>query len=257
MKFGILIMVVLFAMGCSDNQEVDCELSDLELTVSGNINADCNTGANIILDAIGGAGPYLYRFDGSPFQDLSTFDGVPLGGAFLAVVQDANGCEISLEVSVTGDENTVSFEVEKTSAGCGTAQGSVSITAQGGDGSYTYKVDDGAFGDISTFTGLEAGTYRLSVSDATGCVNVKGIRVLSGISYESSVRPIIIASCATTGCHVSGTGRVDLTIFNNVQSNASSIKTRVLNKSMPKDGSITDAEIEAIVCWVDDGGLNN
>lgn len=244
-------------MACSDNKEVDCELSDLELSVSGNVNADCNEGASIVLDAVGGEGPFLYRFDGSPFQDLASFNGVPLGGPFLAVVQDANGCEVELDVSVTGDENTVSFDAATTIAGCGSAQGSIAITAQGGDGNYTYKIDDGAFGDISTFDGLEVGTYRVSVSDATGCINVKGIRVLSGISYASSVQPIITASCATTGCHVSGTGRVNLTIFNNVQSNAASIKSRVLSGNMPKDGSLTDAEIQAIVCWVDDGALNN
>ena len=257
MRIGILILMLVVCLACSDNQEVDCNLSDLELTVSGNENADCNEGATITLEASGGEGPYLYRFDGSPFQDLTKFNGVSLGGPFLAEVKDANGCEVVLEVTVSGDENTVSFTASTVVTGCGSANGSIDVAASGGDGSYQYRFENGDFGSDTSFSGLESGTYQVSVKDGTGCVNVKGIKVLSGISYENSVEPIIIGSCATTGCHVSGTGRVNLTVFDNVKSNAESIKSRVLSGNMPKDDVLTDAEIEAIVCWVDDGGLNN
>lgn len=242
---------------CSDNQEANCELSDLELTVSGNEDADCNNGASIKIEAIGGEGPYLYRFDGSPYQDLTEFNQVPLGGPFLAEVKDANGCEATLEVIVSGDENTVSFQAATTAAGCGASAGSITLEASGGDGAYEYRFGNGNFSDINIFSGLETGTYQLSVKDGTGCINVKGIKVLSGISFKSDVEPIINASCATTDCHRSGTGLSNFTNFSTVQDRASSIKSQVVSKSMPKDGSLTDAEIEAIVCWVDDGALNN
>lgn len=257
MRFGIFVLMLFFLVACSDNEEVNCDMSDLSLEVSGNVGADCNAGASIELEAMGGEPPYLYRFDGSPFQDLTSFTGVPLGGPFEAEVQDANGCSVVLEVLVTGDENTVTFDAQTTAAGCGGDQGSIEVTANGGDGAYTYKIGEGSFGDASVFGNLEVGTYRVSVKDGTDCINVRGIQVLSGLSYDTDVKPIVIGSCATTGCHVSGTGRVDLTIFNNVQSNAASIRRRVIDKSMPRDGSLTDEEINAIVCWVDDGALNN
>lgn len=257
MRKGILSLMAILVVACSDNQEIDCELSDLELSISGNENADCNAGASVTLDATGGEGPYLYRIGGAPFQDLSEFNGVSLGGPYLAEVQDANGCEVTLEVFVTGDENTVSFDAETTAAGCGTASGTIAITANGGEGEYQYRFEDGTFNEINNFSGLEAGTYQISVSDALGCINVKGIKVLSGISFKSEVQPIINSSCATTDCHRSGNGVSDFTNFNTIQSRASSIKSQVVTKSMPKDGSLTDAEIEAIVCWVDDGALNN
>lgn len=257
MRKGLLGLLVLVLTSCSDNQEVNCEMSDLELTVSGNEDADCNDGATIMLEAIGGEGPYLYRFDGSPFQDLTEFNQIPLGGPFLAEVKDAKGCEAALEVIVSGDENTVSFQAETTAAGCGSSAGSITVEASGGDGVYEYKFQNGSFSDITTFTGLETGTYQLSVKDGTGCINVKGIKVLSGISFKSEIEPIINASCATTDCHRSGNGVSDFTNFSTIQSKASSIKSQVVSKTMPKDGSLTDAEIEAIVCWVDDGALNN
>lgn len=257
MRFGVFALIGVLVAACSDNQEVDCELSDLELNISGNEGADCNIGASIVLDAAGGEPPYIYRFDGSPFQDLTTFEGVNLGGPYIATVQDAQGCEVNVEVNVSGDENTVDFEAATTNAGCGSSEGGITITASGGDGDFDYRIGNGTFGDISSFNDLEAGEYSISVRDGTGCINVKGIKVLSGISYESEVKPIIIESCATTDCHVSGTGRSNLTIFSNVKNNAASIKTRVLNGSMPKNSSLSAAEIEAIVCWVDDGALDN
>ncbi|MEO9967876.1 MAG: hypothetical protein ABJF11_18940 [Reichenbachiella sp.] len=257
MRIGFLILAGLFIGACSSNEEVNCEVSDLKLTVSGNVNADCNEGASIELDATGGEGPYLYSFDGSPEQDLTTFNGMPLGGPFLAKVQDVNGCEATLDVEITGDENTVTFEAQSTDAGCGSSQGTITVEASGGEGAYSYKIEDETFGDVSSFNQLEAGTYRVSVKDGTGCINVQGIQVLSGISYESEVKSIVIGSCATTDCHVSGTGRVDLSIFSNVQANAASIRTRVSNKSMPKDDELTNEEIETILCWIDDGALNN
>lgn len=257
MKNWILLFFVIVNLACTDNQEVDCSLTDLELVVSGNENADCNDGASIMLEAVGGSGPYLYRFDGSPFQDLTEFDGIPLGGPFLAEVKDANGCEASLEVTVSGDENTVSFNAITANSGCGSGNGSIEVTASGGDGTYQYRLENGDFGTSMSFIGLESGNYQVSVKDGTDCINVKGIKVLSGISYENSVKPIIIGSCATTGCHVSGTGRENLTNFITVQSNAESIKSRVVSGNMPKDDELTDEEIEAIVCWVDDGALNN
>lgn len=257
MRFGIYVFLGLLVGSCADNQGVDCELSDLELDFSGNENADCNAGATIVLSGAKGQPPYLYQFDGSPFQDLATFEGVRLGGPYTATVQDAGGCTVSTEILVSGDENTVGFETTTSKAGCGSSNGSIDVTASGGDGKFSYSIDEGAFGDISTFNDLEAGEYSISVKDGTGCINVKGIQVLSGISYESEVKPIITASCATTDCHVSGTGRVNLTVFTNVQNNASSIRTRVLNGTMPKDETLSDEEIDAIVCWVNDGAPNN
>ncbi|MEP2024949.1 MAG: hypothetical protein ABJH98_11095 [Reichenbachiella sp.] len=257
MRLRVLILISIIGFACNDNQEVNCDVSDLELSVSGNENADCNDGATITLDASGGDGPYLYRFFGSPYQDLTDFDGVPLGGPFLAEVKDANGCEAALEVFVSGDENTVSFQTETSEAGCGSSAGTITVTASGGEGDYQYRFEDGNFADINSFSGLEVGTYQISVRDGAGCINMKGIKVTSGISYKSNIEPIMNSNCTTSECHRSGNGISDFTNFSTVQARASSIKSQVQSKVMPKEGSLSNAEIQAIVCWIDDGAPNN
>ena len=46
-------------------------------------------------------------------------------------------------------------------------------------------------------------------------------------------------------------------IFANVQGNAGQIKTLTGNRTMPAEGSLTQAEIDMIACWVDDGAVAN
>jgi len=82
-------------------------------------------------------------------------------------------------------------------------------------------------------------------------------RANTGISWANQIKPIVDVSCAKSGCHVNGTGRIDLTKFDVVKANAAQIKTRVVNKSMPFDGTLTADQIELIACWVDDGAFNN
>lgn len=77
------------------------------------------------------------------------------------------------------------------------------------------------------------------------------------VSFKNTVKPIIDAGCATSGCHVAGTGRVDFTTYEGVKSAAAGVKTKINNGSMPKTGSITDAQKTSIITWVDEGAKNN
>ena len=45
--------------------------------------------------------------------------------------------------------------------------------------------------------------------------------------------------------------------YNDASSNANSIKSEVVSRRMPQGSSLTNEEIQAIRCWVDEGALNN
>ena len=49
------------------------------------------------------------------------------------------------------------------------SDGSVEISAEGGNGSYEYKLGDGSYQTSNKFEGLSAGTYTVTVKDAKGC----------------------------------------------------------------------------------------
>jgi len=75
------------------------------------------------------------------------------------------------------------------------------------------------------------------------------------ISYASVISPIISQNCKP--CHFDGSQLPDLSNYNSISTNADLIKSVTQNKSMPKNGSLTQDEIDAIACWIDNGALNN
>ncbi|MBL0744299.1 hypothetical protein [Chryseolinea lacunae] len=86
------------------------------------------------------------------------------------------------------------------------------------------------------------------------------------VSFATDVQPILQSSCAITGdggCHDGGNGASrDWRVFSNVQSHALQIKDRVTRPAgasghMPKIGTITDAQIRTLVCWVEQGAKAN
>ena len=79
-------------------------------------------------------------------------------------------------------------------------------------------------------------------------------------SYAADVSPIILTSCAiNSGCHASGStnGPRQLTIYAEVFNARTQIRTAVANGTMPKTGSITSDQKNAIICWIDSGAPNN
>ena len=79
------------------------------------------------------------------------------------------------------------------------------------------------------------------------------------LSYKSNIAPIIIATCATSGCHTSGFSAGDFTTHAGVLTkvNNGSMRKRTLDGTMPPNSNISDTEIRMIVCWIDNGAPNN
>lgn len=83
----------------------------------------------------------------------------------------------------------------------------------------------------------------------------------SGIDskFSSVVSVIIQNSCNITACHNAGStnGPGPLTNFNQISAAATAIRNAVEAGRMPKTGSLTDAQKNAISCWVASGAPNN
>jgi mono/diheme cytochrome c family protein len=147
-----------------------------------------------------------------------------------------------------------------TSTSCSINDGSLQLTATGGKQPYQYSLDGTTFNATNAFASLGAGNYTVTVKDANNCTSTASASIgvnQSSISYESAVKNIIATNCAVSGCHVAGTGRANFTEFTTIQARAAQIKTRTGNRSMPLVGTLTDAQIQQIACWVDAGAPNN
>lgn len=78
---------------------------------------------------------------------------------------------------------------------------------------------------------------------------------LSGV-----VSTIIETNCAVSGCHVTGTGRVDFTVNENIIQNAAQIGSFTQAGIMPppeSGGALTAQEKMDIRCWVENGAQDN
>ena len=83
----------------------------------------------------------------------------------------------------------------------------------------------------------------------------------STISYSARIAPLVALNC--NGCHFSGgSGNGDFTTYAGIKAKADnqSLKNRVVTlKDMPQAGSttLTDVEIKAFKCWIEQGAPNN
>ena len=81
-----------------------------------------------------------------------------------------------------------------------------------------------------------------------------------GTSFSITIEPIITSNCAVSGCHVNGQQQPTLETYAQISSNAAKIKARTSNGTMPPSTSglvLTQDEIDAIGCWVDEGAPRN
>src|SRR5687767_7482437 len=88
-----------------------------------------------------------------------------------------------------------------------------------------------------------------------GSINCTG--VASG--FAANVNPIIQSSCAIAACHDAGSLNGPGPLLNHAQISSArvAIKASVSNGTMPKTGTLTAAQKNSIICWVDAGGPNN
>ena len=79
-------------------------------------------------------------------------------------------------------------------------------------------------------------------------------------AFAANVNPIIQSTCATDAtCHGAGSANGPGPLLTHLQiSNARvAIKTAVASGTMPKNGTLTTAQKNSIICWVDAGAPNN
>ncbi|HYG50364.1 MAG TPA: PKD domain-containing protein [Flavobacteriales bacterium] len=114
----------------------------------------------------GGTAPYSYAWTGTVAGSVPFVSSL-CSGAYSVTVTDANGCSLSANYTITGPPAVSITSVVPTSPSCnGGSNGTVVVNASAS--AVTYVV--GPFTQTTnTFTGMSAGTYTVTVSDAAGC----------------------------------------------------------------------------------------
>ncbi len=134
-------------------------------TVVNPVCPESETGS-LTVTALGGTGVIEYSINGSPYQPGSTFNDLA-AGSYTVMVRDENGCTSTCSATLVDPAAFTCSIVEDSPASCGMSNGVATVTAVGGDGSYTYLWDN--LETAAQATALSSGVHMVTVTDGEGC----------------------------------------------------------------------------------------
>lgn len=170
---GNYSVVVTDGLGCtvSANGVVNAGPVCCALTATQSVfDASCggNDGSILVrVDSSSGIPPYTYGINGGAQGNSANFSNLAVGN-YTVLVEDANGCQFTLNATINQANNNVAVSFVATNPTCdGGADGTLEAAGSGGTAPYNYAWSNNATG--ASLTGLGAGTYTVTVFDANGC----------------------------------------------------------------------------------------
>ncbi|MFM8917368.1 MAG: hypothetical protein ACKOGP_06465, partial [Bacteroidota bacterium] len=116
-----------------------------------------------------GTGPFNFNLNGVINQSNGVFTNLPAGTGNV-LITDNNGCTATTSFLIT-EPNALTLSTSNSSTTCGNSNGVLLLNGSGGTAPYTYSNNGGTtYQTLTTFNGLIAGTYNLSIMDANGCL---------------------------------------------------------------------------------------
>ena len=167
---GTYQVTVTDANGCQNTASVTLSAPAgilATITITDSINCFGAATGSLTASASGGTPGYTYVWSNTDLGPVST--GL-LAGSYFVVAQDANGCADTAFVTLTEPADLVVGANILTTPSCaGSLDGSVLGSATGGTAPYSFAWVAGPATD--SLKNLGAGTYKLIVTDAKGCVD--------------------------------------------------------------------------------------
>ena len=170
---GTYTVNILDANSCTVSASANItQPATLTLTLSSSTNPTCSGSNNgqITVSASGGTGPvYLYSLNNGPSQTSPIFSNL-VQGNYTVTVTDGNLCQSTLNVNLTQPQPLVAVPAITTPNCNGQCNGQIVVAINGGTGPYTYLWSNGQ--TTNPVTGLCAGIYSVTITDANGCQSV-------------------------------------------------------------------------------------
>ncbi|MFV8340759.1 SprB repeat-containing protein, partial [Flavobacterium sp. LB3P21] len=131
--------------------------------------------------ATGGTTSYSYSWNTSPVQTTATASGL-IAGTYTVTVTDAKGCIDTETVTITEPAAALVATIgTPTNVSCfGGNNGAATASATGGTTSYSYSWNTSPVQTTATASGLIAGTYTVTVTDAKGCIDTESVTIIDG-----------------------------------------------------------------------------
>jgi hypothetical protein len=171
-------------------------------------NSTCSsTNGGITISVVGGVTPYTYTiiyptgdvFSPSGEQTVQLFENLS-AGTYSVGVSDDSGCSYLNEFYImTDNKYTISTSITGTS--CNQVNGLIGITVSSGvTFPLNYSIDNGLYEILNTnltavtFNNISAGAHKVTVTDASGCVQSSNVTVIGSERLDYS---LYSTSCGT------------------------------------------------------------
>jgi len=178
---GNYVLTVTGTNGCTRTATAVVSENKVPPTVAASTNGTLNCNASSVL--LSGAGSsvgsqYTYNWtttDGNILSGETTLTPtVNQGGTYLLTVTNANNGCTSTASTIVVQLLPVTSQISSTNVPCfGGATGSATVSANGGNGSYTYQWSNGQ--TTATAANLTAGNYSVVVTDGNGCTSSQSV----------------------------------------------------------------------------------
>ncbi|WP_228853099.1 T9SS type B sorting domain-containing protein [Aegicerativicinus sediminis] len=160
-----------------------------------NINANCNIGSQVVVNASSGTPPYQYAFvqDGvtptnadftsNNFAELYPY----INPNWDVYVRDATGCETSIDITIAADPNPSLTLPSLAQDQCTSDGTSYTFTATPGASliaPLSYSIGTG-FQSSPTFTVSAPGIYTVTIRDGNGCTASEDIEIYPPLSVQA------------------------------------------------------------------------
>ncbi|WP_303315151.1 T9SS type B sorting domain-containing protein [Flavivirga abyssicola] len=207
---GSYTIIVRDAYGCQVTLPAQTIAPQLTLSAVLTKDIDCSAAPDALItgNVSGGTPPYEYTtsFNGGAYNPLSTaiagttfVRAVASPGDYRFRVTDAQGCQVESGVVTVNPAVNPTATVTTVNPTCnGGANGSVQITASGGEGPYEYSFNGSAFTTTSFYDTLSASiVYAYQVRDSKECL-FNGTVTLTEPDALAATHAVTPFSCSAT-----------------------------------------------------------
>ena len=177
-------------------------------SINATVPANCGlSNGSATASVQGGSLPYTYAWSTTPVQNSQTASGLP-AGSYSVTISDAGSCTATATTVITslpGPSASISTTVP---ANCGLSNGSATVSGQGGSLPYTYAWSTTPVQNSQTASGLPAGSYSVTISDAGSCTATATTVITSLPGPSASISTTVPANCGLSNgsATVSGQG---------------------------------------------------
>ena len=200
---GTYIITVTDVNGCSQTDTVlVSNITGLTASISSSSGVTCQgeNNGSATATANGGIPPYTYSWNTTPSQINATASGLSAGN-YIVQVTDFNGCQVNASVSIPQPSSLIAVIVSSADNACfGDNNGSATASATGGSPLYSYFWNTIPPQTTQTISGLNEGTYTVTVTDANFCIDTASVTIAgpAALILQTSGSDSICSGEATT-----------------------------------------------------------